>query len=288
MSAASLTEQERAFIAEAARFLERPTLIMKLTKAIGKPVDTFQQKLPARAQHLLSKAVETSLNTALKISIKTIKGEPQKNESWSRSAHQAKVSGWAHTAGAAVSGAFGGLFGMASLPVELPLSTGVMLRGISQAAANWGFDVQDPAVQLQCVYVFTLGSGGQRGDEEAGYLASRIAFSKVISEAAVYLGKFSAKELFMAVERGSATIFAKFITRVAARFEVAVTEKMIAGAVPLAGAVGSAAINAAFCDHYVTAARYHFGIMRLEEKYGAQAVQELFARESRDIKGGKA
>ena len=45
---------------------------------------------------------------------------------------------------AAVSGAVGGGFGLAALPVELPISTIIMLRSIGDVARSEGEDLADP------------------------------------------------------------------------------------------------------------------------------------------------
>ena len=273
-----MTDKELAFIAEAASFLENPSLVLKLTKVLGKPIDFLQQQLPGKAQVYLTNSVEKSLNTALKMAISTIKSAPKDMQDWGQLSHRSKVAGRAHTAGVAATGALGGFFGLASLPLELPVSTTMILRGISRVAAEWGQDVRDPAVQLQCVYVFSLGIS--KSDEDSSYLSSRIAFSKVMREAAVFISQYTARELFSAIEKGTATVFTRFIAQVAARFEVAVTEKLIASAIPVAGAIGGAAINAAFCDYYVSASRYHFGLLHLEKTHGTTTVQKAFVEAS--------
>ena len=56
----------------------------------------------------------------------------------------------------------------------------------------------------------------------------------------------------------------RLVAQLASRFGVAVTEKAAAQAVPIVGAVGGAAINAAFADHFQNVARGHFIIRRLE------------------------
>jgi len=274
-------ERELKFIAEAAQFLDSPNLVMKMTALLGKPIDMLQNQLPEKAQVYLTKTVEKSLHTALKVAIATIDTEPNPASNGGIAEHRAKVSGWAHTAGVAATGAFGGFFGLAALPVELPVSTAVIMRGISNAATEWGQDLKDPEVQLQCLYVFTLGTAVQGALETSVYLTSRVAFSKVIRDAAAFVGQYSARELFLAMERGAASVFTRFIAQVAARFEVAVTDKLIASAIPIAGAVGGAAINAAFCDYYVTAARFHFGLLHLEKLHGTAAVQKAFRQAPR-------
>ncbi|MBC7659835.1 MAG: EcsC family protein [Chitinophagaceae bacterium] len=270
----ALTDKEEEFINEAAAFLEHPSLVLKLSKIMGKPLDMLQSQLPEKAQVFLTRTVEKSLQTALKMAVSTIKKSPKDISNWTHVAHNAKVQGWAHTAGVAASGAIGGFFGLASLPLELPLSTAMILRGISSVATEWGQDINDPIVQMQCIYVFSLGTSNL--GEDSSYLSSRIAFGKIMSEAAAYVGQYTAREIFSAIEKGTSSVITRFIAQVAARFEVAVTEKLLAGAIPIAGAVGGAAINAAFCDYYVRAARYHFGLLHLESLHGTPSVQKAF------------
>ncbi len=275
-----MNEYELKFVAEAAQFLDSPSLMLKLSNLLGKPIELMQRQLPEKAQAYLTKTVEKSLHTALRVAVFTIGSEAKARTSWGAIVHQSKVSGWAHTAGVAATGAVGGFFGLAALPLELPVSTTVIMRGISSAASEWGFDIKDASVQLQCIYVFTLGTAEPGSIEKSPYLTSRLAFSKVIREAAAYVGQYSARELFAALEKGAASVFTRFIAQVAARFEIAVTEKLLASAIPIAGAVGGAAINAAFCDYYVSAARFHFGLIHLEKLHGAAAVQKAFQASS--------
>src|ERR1700746_681884 len=62
-----------------------------------------------------------------------------------------------HRALATASGAAGGTFGLAALPVELPVSTTIMLRSIADIARSEGEDLSDPEAALACVEVFALG-----------------------------------------------------------------------------------------------------------------------------------
>jgi hypothetical protein len=55
---------------------------------------------------------------------------------------------------------------------------------------------------------------------------------------------------------------------VAARFGVVVTQKVAAQALPLVGALGGAAVNYAFIEHFQEIARGHFTVRRLERIYG--------------------
>ena len=55
--------------------------------------------------------------------------------------------------------------------------------------------------------------------------------------------------------------------------------KLAAQAVPVLGAVGGAAVNTAFMDHFQAIARGHFTVRRLERRYGKAVVREAYEAE---------
>jgi hypothetical protein len=57
---------------------------------------------------------------------------------------------------------------------------------------------------------------------------------------------------------------------------IPVTEKIMAQAVPIVGAAGGAFSNVLFMNHFQDVARGHFTVLRLEEKYGADAVKDAY------------
>jgi hypothetical protein len=90
-----------------------------------------------------------------------------------------------HKALAAASGAVGGGFGLAALPVELPISTIIMLRSIGDIARSEGEDLADPESALACLQVFALGTrDGEANAAESGYFAARGLLAKSVAEAA--------------------------------------------------------------------------------------------------------
>jgi hypothetical protein len=48
--------------------------------------------------------------------------------------------------------------------------------------------------------------------------------------------------------------------------------------VPVIGALGGAAVNYAFIDHFQEVARAHFVVRRLERRYGKSAVRDAYER----------
>ena len=52
----------------------------------------------------------------------------------------------------------------------------------------------------------------------------------------------------------------RFITQVASRFGIVVTQKVAAQALPVIGALGGGAVNYAFMEHFQDVARGHFTV----------------------------
>ena len=87
-----------------------------------------------------------------------------------------------HKALATVSGAVGGGFGLAALPVELPISRVIMLRSIGDVARSEGEDLRDPESALACLQVFALGTrDGEANPAESGYFVARGLLAKSVA-----------------------------------------------------------------------------------------------------------
>ena len=67
------------------------------------------------------------------------------------------ASGYLHKTLAATSGAIGGSFGLAALPIELPISTLIMLRSIGDIARAEGEDLRDPETDVKLLTSVRLG-----------------------------------------------------------------------------------------------------------------------------------
>ena len=55
-----------------------------------------------------------------------------------------------------------------------------------------------------------------------------------------------------------------------------ITPKAAAQAVPAIGAVGGAAINTLFIDHFQVMVKGHFIVRKLERKYGENAIRQQY------------
>ena len=95
-----------------------------------------------------------------------------------------------HKVLATASGAAGGAFGLATLPIELPVSTIIMLRSIAEIARSEGEDPSDPEAALSCIQVFALGGrAGSTDASESGYFAVRGMLAKSVTEAARFVAE---------------------------------------------------------------------------------------------------
>jgi hypothetical protein len=264
---ARLSSEETADLRRAIACLEGTSFAQRLTDTIGKPIGALSLNVPAAARRVIARASEGALRGALKVVLRTIdlKRTP-------------KPASRAHKFAAAASGAVGGAFGLAALPVELPLSTTILLRSIAEIAREEGEDLSAPQAALVCIEVFAL--GGKAEDDalfESGYFAVRAALAKSVTDSA----RFVASQGFGAQ---SAPVVVRLVSQIAARFGLVVTEKVAAQAAPVLGAIGGAAVNAAFADHFQTLARGHFIVRRLEREHG----QSMIAFEYQRLRGEAA
>jgi hypothetical protein len=221
----------------------------------------LNRAMPPSARRVIAHVSETALRGALKLALRTL----DLNAS-------TKPANRAHKLAAAASGAVGGALGLAALPFELPISTTILLRSIAEIAREEGEDLSAPEAAFACVEVFALGGqGGAESAFESGYFTVRAALAKSVSDSA----RFVATE---GVTAQSAPVVARLISQIAARFGVVVSEKLAAQAAPILGAIGGAAVNAAFADHFQTLARGHFIVRRLERQHGAGVVAFEYQR----------
>ena len=254
-------------LAEAVRALERPSLGARIANLVGSPVERLVSMLPARASGLIGGAARKAIEGALKMSLRTLAAPDPRAEGGRPRAS----NGW-HKAASAASGAVGGAFGLAALAIELPVSTTIMMRSIADIARSEGADLADERTRIECVMVLGLGGGSTEDDAaEVGYFAVREAMTRAVSAASAHLARHG-----MATQGAPALV--RLIAMIAERFSVNVTEKAAAQMVPVIGALGGAAVNTIFIDHFQSVARGHFTVRRLERQHGVAAVQEAYRR----------
>ncbi len=283
MPSHSPTDAELEFVREAVRYLEQPTWSMRLAQALGVPLQkvtdaVVPEKVARLGTDVLVKATEWAVATVQGTGLVQLElDEAMDKSSW---------TGFWHKLATVCTGAAGGTLGIGGLAVELPVTTLVMMRSILSIAQDFGEDLSDPVVRLECVSVF--GYGGRESNAttmDSSYLTSRIAMTRLIHDASKFVAASGAATLAEALEKGTAPALLKFVGRVAAQFNVRVTQKFLAQGLPLFSVATGATINVAFSDYYSRIARYHFGLRRLERKYGSETVRHLYREEQRKLTG---
>jgi hypothetical protein len=263
------TTAEMQLLHDAAMYLERPRLLIQLANLVGKPAEGVLRTLPSGAQRLVTDATHAALARSLRWALHTLPSTTPE-AGW-----RLPSGGRLHTALAAATGAAGGLFGLAGAAIEVPTTTTIMLRSIAEIALRHDADLNDPGTRLHCLAVFSYGAPPVSAMESA-YISSRLALGIAMRDATRYLATHSAQEVGRAVSQHTAPVMVRLIQQIAQRFQIVVTEKMAATAVPIAGAAMGSLINAAFTDHFNRVAEFHFGIVQLERRHGAQSVQSAY------------
>jgi len=254
----SFDKQDAADLKAAVKCLEHPGLTAQIINVAGLPLGKAVEMLPAGVSERISGVTRVALDKALKVALFTLTN---------------RTGGASHTlhkVGIGVSGTVGGAFGLAALAWELPISTTIMLRSIADIARSHGENLGNMETRLACLEVFALGSGSKRDDyADSEYFMVRSALAKSVAKAAEYLGAKGTRKM-------SAPVLVRFMSRVAERFGLCVSEKVAAQLLPVVGAAGGAAINVLFMHHFQQIAHGHFTVRRLEQKYGPATVREMY------------
>lgn len=170
-----------------------------------------------------------------------------------------------HRLATMASGAASGFVGLPGVLFDIPFTTTTILRSIAEVARDSGEDLAEEETRRACLQVLAFGGPGSEDDDaETGYWATRLG----VNHLTVNL----------------------LISNAAGQFGVTLSEKFLAQAVPVAGALAGAAFNYAFTEYYQNMARVHFCLRALERRTGdAAAVRGCFqgmvrlARERRRV-----
>ncbi len=255
-----LTDDDRGALGRAVDALEKTTLAGRLTNLLGRQIALAGQAIPERVRDAAAKGANVAMRAAMSGALRSLRGD--------RKAASSKL----HMAAIAASGAAGGALGLAALPFELPASTILMLRAIADVARAEGEDMADPQVALACLEVFALGGRTEADDHlDSSYFAVRALLARSMSQASRYI-----------IDKGlvdeAAPVLVKLLSKIAARFGVVLSQKFAAQALPIIGAMGGAAVNLAFLQHFEQIAKGHFAVRRLERIYGPDLVRSEYER----------
>lgn len=250
-----LTFEDRQALAEAVRLLEHTSLAARLSSLVGSTIGIAGSFMPRTVRKAIDKAIDLALRSAMRTALRSMR------------ARTGPARMTTHKSLATLAGAAGGALGVAALPVELPVSTVLILRAIADIARAEGEDMRDPATILACMEVFALGNETPADDHiDSGYFAVRAVLAQSVTEAAKYLAAQGAVA-------DTGPILVKLLSDLGARFGIAVSHKLAAQSVPVIGAIAGAGVNYAFMAHFQGVARGHFTVRRMERSYGAALVR---------------
>jgi hypothetical protein len=259
--AGGLSEEERRCLEAAHRRLEYPSFAAHLASVIGTPIEKGLKLMPPRWYRQVRRPVEAVVGGLLGYAVRQI-GKPGTRPRAERFYRYVGVG----------AGALGGLLGGASLVLELPFTTLVMLAAIAEIARDEGEDPNRVETRLACLEVFALG-GRSKADDAAdtGYYGLRLALEAAVAQASRHIAEHG-------FSRSGGPAISRLILAVSERFGLVVSEKAAAELMPLVGALGGAIINDLFIRHFQDMARSHFALRRLERKHGRAFIEAEYRK----------
>jgi hypothetical protein len=241
----ALTDSGQRELAAALRRLENGRgLIVRLADLLGGAVSRAgkfglrQIGMSTGLAHKFSGVAEAALSRAYDVAILGLGGRASGSAGLTR-------------AGVMASGAASGFVGMGGFLPDATFTTLAIMREIARIARAEGEDLSSDDARRACLEVFAFRSPADNDESELGYFSARLIFQ--------------------------GRTMTLLLSEVAARYGLVLGEKFSLQAVPVAGAIAGAALNAAFLEHYRNVAGAHFIIRRLERAHGAEAVRAAAA-----------
>jgi hypothetical protein len=243
---------------------------MRNVNKIGGTLETGMTFVPEKVLVKLQSMTQTALLKIIKANLLTI----QKNKSFkkpSKLTYKSIVTG-----SGALSGFFGATtgFGTAIFASELTLTTKFLMRTIMDIARSEGEDIYTLEGQMACLEVFALGGESKDDDGlETSYYTTRIAINSALNSVSATGVKVGLDTLIKGASTLGSGALSNFISKIATRLSLLISEKFLEQALPIVGAIGGGSLNYVFVDHFQKMATAHFSIKRLERHYGETQVK---------------
>lgn len=271
-----ISKDDLASIKQAKLSMHSTSLLMQGLDKVGNFIESGINRIPKKTQKWLQDMVNNILLKTLKANLITL----QKGKEFKKPSN--KTYKTLITSSGIASGLFGSTTGIGTIifTSEMALSTKFIMRSIMDIARSHGEDLQDINTQLACLQVFAFGNSSKDNDGlETSYYSTRLAMNSTIKEATKFATQYSLKDLSKTLVSSSNPLL-KLLGTITSRFSVQVSEKFIAQAIPIAGAVGGGTLNYAFIHHFQKIAEAHFTIRKLERKYNSDLVMETYEKMS--------
>lgn len=230
-----LSDAERARLWRAACILaDQRGLVPRLGGWLGGQAERVVGMLGDGWRERIQSLVEDALRGAQSVALLGLDG----------TSPRLRARTWVARAATTASGAATGLIGLPGVAVDIPFTTLTILRSIAEIARAEGEDIASDEGRRACLEVLALGGPGAADDDaEVGYWSARLGLaalnlSSVVPQAARMLG-------------------------------TVLSEKVLAQAVPIAGAVAGAGLNYVFIRYYQQMALVHFTVRAVERAHPA-------------------
>lgn len=233
-------------------YREAGGLIIKLTGLLGNKVEDALKMVPDGWQAGVEQAADFALRSAY-LAASSTQHDESSDSYLNRGLAMMSGERW-HKIASSLSGAIGGAGGLATTGADLAATTILIIRSLQEIAAGYGEDIESEEVRMACLAVFGFGGPLTEDDDvETGLIGARIALA------------------------GRATLEG-ILKVVLPRFGVVASEKVLAQAVPILGAVVGATINPLFTNYYQQMGHVQFRLRKLEKSHDPAQVNACFSR----------
>ncbi|WP_092445737.1 EcsC family protein [Winogradskyella sediminis] len=265
-----ITPEDKAALMRAKSNMQNLGWAIRNVNKIGNTVETGVSYVPEKVLVKVEKITESVLLKIIKANLLTI----QKHKTFkkpSKTTYKSIVTGTG-----AVSGFFGAStgFGTAIFASEVAITTKFLMRTIMDIARSEGEDIYTIEGQMACLEVFALGGDSKDDDGmEMSYYTTRMALNSALNNVSVASIKMGIDSLVKGVGTLGSNVVSNFLSKITTRLSLLISEKFLAQAVPIAGAIGGGGLNYVFVNHFQNMATAHFTVRRLERKYGEAEVK---------------
>ncbi|MFT4780944.1 MAG: hypothetical protein ACI9SD_000619 [Pseudohongiellaceae bacterium] len=278
-----ITPKDLEALKQAKSNMKNISWAMRNINKIGDTLETGVTFVPEKVLVKLQSMTQTALLKVIKANLITI----QKNKTLKKPSKIIYKS--IVTSSGALSGFFGATtgFGTVIFASELTITTKFLMRTIMDIARSEGEDIYTLEGQMSCLEVFALGGESNDDDSlETSYYTTRIALNSALSNVSATGVKLGLDSLVKGASTLGSGALSNFISKIATRLSLLISEKFLAQALPIVGAIGGGSFNYVFVDHFQKMATAHFTIRRLERKYGEVEVKLAYEKVelSKDIK----
>ena len=253
--------------------MENLGFAIKAVNSVGSLAETTIKLLPPKALATLQNSTKSILIGVVKANLLTI----QKNKTFkkpSKTLYKSIVTG-----SGAVSGFFGSSTGLGTAIFlgELSVTTKFLMRSIMDIARSEGEDIYSLEGQLACLEVFALGGVSKEDDNlETSYYAIRTGLNGTLQKVTSAGMKTALDSIVASASSIGSKSITNFVSKIAARFSILLSEKFVAQIVPVVGAATGGTLNYIFVQHFQKMATAHFAIRRLERAYGEDVVKKVY------------